>query len=1496
MSVSPGKYKIFYELATETGRSLNLFEMLKSSLNAYLKKLECITGVVYRIKPSESGAYSSEMIFSIPYALVAKSTYREIEHLVPNSFSKKELIQYRSKLPLKGKCDENLYFHIMRLSDFGLLILIREGSYFDTETLELLQEINDHLAVSCEACLRIETLEESEMRYRHQQELLPEMLCETNLDGTITYANGYVLEKMGYTAAELNDGINILTFFHPADHNRLLKNFENALDHNYSRSHEYTLISRSGKTLPVLVYTNRLIKNRKVYGFISIIVDITEIKENEKKLELYTERLELALLGSDAGLWDWNIETGDVYFSERWCNMLGFESSEINADVSSWTRLIHPDDVVAVDEALKNHLDNKVPLYQSEHRLMTKSGGWIWILDTGKVTKRDSDGTPLRAVGTHIDITERKNAEFLAKIEQELESRLSKTNNLDDTFRICLELAISKTGMDCGGLYIEDESDGSYRLVQQIGLSEEFIEKTSFYPEDSFNAEIIRKGKPLYTKHKNLVKNNSPWQVEILKSLAVVPVLYLNKPIGCINIASRSSDKIPDFSKSVLENIALHIGSFIIQAKHEDKIRQNQQDLNTLFNTIDDFLFILDMEGKILYFNSTVTERLGYNESELLRRHVLKVHPPDQHREATEKIQGMLAGTETVCRVPLFCKNGDEIPVETKVKIGNWSGKKVIIGISRDTSERRSYEKQIKGNAERLEMALLATDAGLWDLNLKTRELILNSRWFSIRGFDSELFSYDADTWQTLLHPDDSQATIRALNDHLENKTPFYQAEYRSLTKSGQYIWVLDTGKIMEYDNTGKPLRIVGTNIDITSKKVNELILQQNLRQQELLSEIALGINSLVDFRERIDRILEKIGLHTGVSRVYIFEDIEDGLATSNTFEWCNINIIPQIKDLEYVPYEIIPSWKKILLELGRVYSEDISELPADIIAILEPQGIKSIVVYPLFVSDKFFGFLGFDECIRHKEWSKSELELLRTFSGIIANAYERKIMEHSIIDERDKANNANRAKSEFLANMSHEIRTPMNAILGFSEALYHKLDSVQHRKMVKSVLSSGNLLLSLLNDILDLSKIEAGKLEISLQPMDLNYILQEIRLLFNDKALKKGVSLKIFVADDFPILLMLDEIRIKQVIFNLVGNAIKFTHKGYVELNVSYKYKSDDSGDLTIEVKDTGIGIPESQQDIIFEAFGQQSGQSNRMYGGVGLGLAISKRLVEKMNGNITVTSDIGKGSVFKVIIPGVAVSNTLLQKKDSIISTDNVLFAGGSILVVDDVSSNIEMVETLLSSTGIDISAAESGEIALEILDHFTPDLILLDIRMPGIDGFEVARRIKSNQVTAHIPVIAFTASVFSTEKIENSGNFDGILLKPVKQSDLIAKLAQFMKHKVSDTAEVHERTEQLTLENLPLHDQKLIEALKEELEKVILPGFNSIRGQFVLFRIEDFAMQLKELAKRYNFNYLVYYADKISGELEIVDLDSLKETMDEFPHIIEEILSLLNNLNYE
>jgi len=461
-----------------------------------------------------------------------------------------------------------------------------------------------------------------------------------------------------------------------------------------------------------------------------------------------------------------------------------------------------------------------------------------------------------------------------------------------------------------------------------------------------------------------------------------------------------------------------------------------------------------------------------------------------------------------------------------------------------------------------------------------------------------------------------------------------------------------------------------------------------------------------------------------------------------------------------------------------------------------------------------------------------------------------------------------------------------MNAILGFSEALYHKLDSRQHQKMIKSVLNSGNLLLSLLNDILDLSKIEAGKIDIFPQPVDLNHILEEIYLLYKDKAQKKGLAFDNRVSDGFPHALRLDEIRIKQVLFNLVGNAIKFTHNGYVSIGASVSEIRHGIVDLELTIEDTGIGIPDSQIDQVFEAFRQQSGQSNRQYGGAGLGLAISKRLIEKMNGSICISSKVNKGSLFTVTIREVEVCGSEIRNDDVFEEAEHILFEDAVVLVVDDVSSNISTVEQLLSSSGLTISSAESGEIALEILNHSTPDLILLDLRMPGINGYDVARRIKENPKQKQIPIIAFTASVFNTAEVEASEYFDDFLFKPVRRAEIIGKLARFLRHKKEVKIKPVQKSRIIDLEGIPDNLREKLPEVHKIMKERFLPKWEDIKDTLVLFKMEDFAYDLKQMAEKYGFQLLTDYSNELIEALDLVDLETLRDRLFDFPKIIQRI----------
>lgn len=492
----------------------------------------------------------------------------------------------------------------------------------------------------------------------------------------------------------------------------------------------------------------------------------------------------------------------------------------------------------------------------------------------------------------------------------------------------------------------------------------------------------------------------------------------------------------------------------------------------------------------------------------------------------------------------------------------------------------------------------------------------------------------------------------------------------------------------------------------------------------------------------------------------------------------------------------------------------------------------------------------------------------------------------------KEAAEEANRAKSEFLANMSHEIRTPMNAILGFSDTLQQRIQDPAQKKMLQSVQSSGKTLLALLNDILDLSKIEAGKMNIEPRPTNVVSIANEMQYLFNDKAQEKGVLLKIKKQHNFPERLLLDEVRVKQVLFNLVGNAVKFTPKGQVIVALEFLMETENTGTLTLHVTDTGIGIPLDKQEDIFKPFLQQSGRANRSHEGTGLGLAITKRLAEKMNGSIRLKSIPGEGSSFTVRLPGVKVlkkSSEPTSRQD--INIEDIEFEKAKVLVVDDSPANVQLLQLMLSNTLIETIDAFSGEQALEVLKDQVPDLIILDLVMPGISGSDTARRIKEQPRLQHIPVIAFTAYTKSECSKNTQKNFDDCLYKPVSQKDLFSMLQQHLpyKDKTAGNKEASDNQSyriELDPAQLPPDLQKKLPMLLQLLQNEYLPEWELIKDHFVIFKIEDFAKRLHKTAETFGVPFLQEYASSLLQAADDLDLEALKEWLQMFPDLLSKM----------
>lgn len=796
---------------------------------------------------------------------------------------------------------------------------------------------------------------------------------------------------------------------------------------------------------------------------------------------------------------------------------------------------------------------------------------------------------------------------------------------------------------------------------------------------------------------------------------------------------------------------------------------------------------------------------------------------------------------------------------------------------------------------------------------------------------------------------------------------------------------------------------------DITQKKKNEQEVVNNLRQQQILSKISISFNTLDKINDKINAALEIIGKHTNVSRVYVFEDVKNGLLTRNTFEWCNKGITSQIENLQDFSYSLVPSWNKLLQEDAKIMADNISKLPKDICRLLENQSIESILVLPLKDKGEKFGFIGFDECNCKRLWKESEIELLKTIANIFSNAFLRQklekelreseqrnrvlvnsipdailllgksgqiksiktsdtssllnkrvgekreslfdiiekklipqfevaisiclnkghfkfdfkslnwdqveyyearlvklseenlmiiIRDHTQVIERqqkleiamNKAEEASLIKSQFLANVSHELKTPLNAILGFGQWLFENTDINLHKGYLSSILKSGRELLDTINDILDISKLESGKLDLDEKPMSYAEIVSDIKMYFQETIENNEIDFIIDTDESVPETILLDDLRFYQVIFNLVSNAVKYTKKGFVSIRAfASNAKNEDTVDIVVAVEDSGIGIEQDKQSTIFESFVSLSGGESGNYQGAGLGLALTKGLVEKLNGKIELQSEKGVGTSFKLTFFDVKIGKSDYTKINQKQHKKTHNLGACSIMIVDDIAYNITVLKALIGSRKVHYIEASDGASALSMLSSERPDIIFMDIRMPGLDGFEVTKIIKQDALLKEIPVIAFSASTVKNKTELLKHEFDGYLQKPVFRNELDEILITFLGDKIEDVADEKPGTKKASLK-LKADELQNLPALLEALNSSFVNRWEEIKDNLVIYEIENFKKDLESEAHQSKFSLLMKYCDELNLGLQTFDIELIERKLKDFPQLIEQMKTML------
>ncbi len=1043
---------------------------------------------------------------------------------------------------------------------------------------------------------------------------------------------------------------------------------------------------------------------------VAIIEDITRRKETEKALKDVLERLALATDASGIGIWDWDITKNELVWDQKMFELYGFTLENKKEVYETWLNAVHPADREKENEITRQAVAGEIP-YETEFRVVWPDRTVHWLKAKGQVF-RDKEGEVVRMVGVNYDITNSK------QLELELNATKAMLQAAFDNSQAGIVIAEAPGGK----LLYANKAATQISGTPGTGKSDKFV-----LEDYSLVGNILRlNGEPYNQK-------DIPLARAILNSETVSEEFIIRSDHQEDHIVLGNAAPILDEEGKVKFGIVVFL-DITEKKRDEEQIRYQNERLNSIIKGIPDLIFVIDKNGKYLEVITTEPEKLLIPQNEIVGSNIRQAFNPELADLFLLKIGKVIANKE-VETVEFAVSLTDSPSTHFEARISPLDEDKVII-LSRDITSEVQKETEIK----KLSLAVDQSPVSIVITDLKGNIEYANRAFEETTGYSlEEVIGKNSRILQ-------SGRTDRILYQELWSvirSGKEWHGEWVNRKKNGEFYW--ETVSISPiHDSIGAITNYLAVKLDISDRKRAEELLIQNEEKYRFMfvnnpqPMWIYDLETLV-FLEVNDSAI----LHYGYSREEFLkmnlkdirpkEDIEallkDVQATSKSLnsagEWRHLKKNGEIMDVEIYSHSI--TFKN--RNARHVLVNDITKRKR------AEQEIRELNA-------------GLEERIIART---EELAKLNKF--LLNEIEERKKAEIEIVKARTEAEQANMAKSEFLSRMSHELRTPMNSILGFAQLLEMGELYPAQKKGVNHIINSGKHLLDLINEILDISRIEAGRLALSIEPVQVSGIILEVIDSVQLLASKRHLNITMVSSESNQNFVNADRQRLKQILLNLLSNAVKYNKVGG-SITVETKIIPPDligSAMLKISISDTGPGIPAADIPKLFMPF-ERIGAEKTLTEGTGLGLAVVHKLMEAMGGKNGVESVLGEGSTFWIELPVVDSQLSEARKSEvKAIFESKLALKKGTVLYIEDNISNLELVQQILSNEcpGVQLLTETSGRMAFTRAKEDSPDLILLDLNLPDMHGSEALRLLKEDETTGSIPVVIISADAMPAQQ---------------------------------------------------------------------------------------------------------------------------------------------------